>query len=335
LILLFMGQTQGNKGFDPIGRIWPVSVAQGLVSAATGSWKTYFGSGSLTDSVKPMLDFGRKIGPYWLEIENAFGEAQGAIKQGERVIRGEASNLNLLPESRGGAGVSYGPTTIVRRNLGEAVSDYYKSTQSGDAEGAASALVAAKAEMAKLEAFYTKKYLDAGDTPEKAKEKAVRDVWNDYQEINPVVSAMLGKRPTQAQFDLIRAGTTGERGAVVDTAVKAWQAGAQALFNRPGSITREDVSGNRAGLGSAGTGLPTLPKLPGSTVRRSSSSGYLRTQGGAPSVPQGSAYRPSRRRMRSTISRRRSVRRVSRKMPKITRKRPTLGSRVRRSYASA
>jgi hypothetical protein len=335
IILLFMGQTQGNKGFDPIGRIWPVSVAQGLVSAVTGSWKTYFGAGSLTDSVKPMLDFGRKIGPYWLEVENAFGQAQGSIKQGERVIRGEASNLNLLPESRGGAGVSYGPTTIVRRNLAEAVSAYHESTQSGDAEGAAAALATAKAEMAKLEAFYTKKYLDAKDTPEKAKEKAVRDVWNDYQEINPVVSAMLGKRPTQAQFDLIRAGTTGERGAVVDTAVKAWQAGAQALFNRPGSITREDVSGNRAGLGSAGTGLPTLPKLPGSTVRRSSSSGYLRTQGGVPSVSQGSAYSPSRRRMRSTISRRRSVKRISRRMPKIARKRPTLGSRVRRSYASA
>jgi hypothetical protein len=335
LILLFMGQTQGNKGFDPIGRIWPVSVAQGLLSAVTGSWKTYKGAGSLTDSVKPMLDFGRKIGPYWLEIENAFGEAQGAVKQSERVGRGEMSNLNLLPESRGGAGVSYGPTTIVRRNLGEAVSDYYKSTQSGDAEGAASALVAAKAEMAKLEAFYTKKYIDAGDAPEKAKEKAVRDVWNDYQEINPVVSGMLGKRPTQAQFDLIRSGITGERRAVFDAGINAWQAGAQALFNRPGSITREDVSGNRAGLGSAGTGLPTLPKVPGSTVRRSSSSGYLRTQGGAPSIPQGSAYRPSRRRMRSTISRRRSVRRVSRKMPKITRKRPTLGSRVRRSYASA
>jgi hypothetical protein len=345
LILAMRGEIQGNRGFDPVGRVFPISMVQRVWNTLRGMWNTARGAGSARDSIVPALDTARSITPYWLEVENAFGAAQGAIKQGERILRGEAQVQNLLPESRlqGPLGATYGPTTIVRRNLGEAVSAYYNATQSNDTAGANAALDRARIEMKKLEDFYTKKYIANGDDEVTAQTKAQRDVWNDYQEINPVVSAMLGKRPTQAQFDLIRGNISGERAAVVDKAINAWQAGAMALFGRPGAITREDVAMARGG---GGSGIPTIAGIPGirSTLGRglqTAATGYLRQrQASYRPAAIGGVRSPARRRIGAGARIRRSrIRGVTRRKigPRVPRSRVhrVLGTRRRRLYATA
>lgn len=265
IILAMRGEVQGNRGFDPIGRVFPISVAQRALSSMRGIWNTAKGSGSVSDSLKPMADFGRSMFPYWLEAENAFGASQGVVKQGERIIRGESQVQGLTSDSRQSfGGPSYGPNTIVRRNIGEAVSAYWDAQQAGNEAAGAAALVDAQAQMKKLQDFYIQKYLKAGDSEAEAYKKATQDVWNDYQDINPVVAAMMGKRPTAAQWQLIRGGMSGERAAVVDKAVQAWQAGAMALFGRAGAITREDVG---AGRGGGGTIPSRAVALGGGTLR--------------------------------------------------------------------
>lgn len=348
IILALRGEVQGNRGFDPVGRVLPISIIQRALNTVRGMWNTARGAGTAKDALVPLADFGRSMTPYWMEAENAFGAAQGAIKQGERILRGEAQVQNLLPESRlqTMTGPAYGPTTIVRRNLGEAVSAYYNSAQSNDTAGANAALDRARAEMKKLEDFYAQKYMANGDDEITSRVKAERDVWNDYQEINPVVSAMLGKRPTQAQYDLIRGNITGERAAMVDRAVNAWQSGAEALFGRTGSITREDV----AGAGGGGGGIPSIGSI-GSiqsgigqgigTAGFAAPAGYLRR--GQPSYGGTSSRGPGVRRkagVGSRIRRRRLAGVTRRKRgPRIprtrSRTRRVLGTRRRRAYAFA
>jgi hypothetical protein len=344
-ILGLRGEVQGNRGFDPIGRVFPLSVIQRAFSTMRGMYNTFRGAGSTKDTLVPLADFGRSMTPYWLEVENAFNAAQGDIKQGERILRGEAQVQNLLPESRlqTMTGPAYGPTTVVRRNLGEAVSAYYNSAQSNDTAGANAALDRARVEMKKLEDFYTQKYMANGDDEMDARIKAERDVWNDYQEINPVVSGMLGKRPTQAQYDLIRSNITGQRGAVVDRAVQAWQSGAEALFGRTGSITREDV----AGAGGGGGGIPSIAGIRSSLgqgigsmtpamVYSTPSAGYLRTgsggRSGAGATRRRSAGSRIRRRRLAGVTRRK----LGPKVPRTrSRTRRVLGSRRRKAYAFA
>jgi hypothetical protein len=197
--------------------------------------------------------------------------------------------------------------------------------------------------MKKLEDFYTQKYMANGDDEMDARIKAERDVWNDYQEINPVVSGMLGKRPTQAQYDLIRSNITGQRGAVVDRAVQAWQSGAEALFGRTGSITREDV----AGAGGGGGGIPSIAGIRSSLgqgigsmtpamVYSTPSAGYLRTgsggRSGAGATRRRSAGSRIRRRRLAGVTRRK----LGPKVPRTrSRTRRVLGSRRRKAYAFA
>jgi hypothetical protein len=349
IILMLRNEIQGNRGFDPAGRVWPLSIISGAINTMRGMYNTYRGAGSLKDALVPLADYGKRMTPYWLEAENAFNAANSDINQGKRLIQGEAQNQNLLPEyrmqSQGGA--AYGPTTIVRRNLGEAVSAYYNATQSNDTAGANAALDRARGEMAKLQDFYTRKYMANGDDEGTAQTKAERDVWNDYQEINPVVSGMLGKRPTQAQWDLIRGNITGDRGAAVDKAVNAWQSGAEALFGRPGNIVREDMGGGggggipsiaglRSGIGQIGQGIGSRTAGAGLPAP----AGYLR-------APPGYAGR-SRSRVRPALSRRSIRTNIRNKRigvprrrlgPRVARRRQIgnagLGSRRRNTYAPA
>lgn len=337
IILALRGEVQGNRGFDPVGRVFPISMVQRAFNSLRGMWTT---EGTVADKLVPMADFGRSMTPWWLELENAFGNAQGAIKQGERVLRGEAQVQGLLPEKRGQSfqGPSYGPTTVIRRKLGEAVSAYWKADTAGNATGATSAMADAQEQLAKLREFYEAKYTEAGLSPLEARTKAEADVWRDYQEINPAVAAMLGKRPTDGEWKLIRGGMTGERAKTVDDAVAAWQKGASVLFGRRGSITKEDVAANRPSSGGGGgiAGMASaMPRAALPSTRRTSRLAPLSTVSISAPYSGVSSSRPRsltrlrrprglrrRRTARKSVLRRQRSPRVSTRR-RITRRRPS------------
>jgi len=260
LILAIRGEVSGNRGFDPVGRVFPISIAQRALGALRGMFVT---QGSVRDKLTPWADMGRSLVPWVTELENAFGQSVGAIKQGQRIIMGEAQVQDLLPERRAQpfTGPQYGPTTVVRRNLTDAVSRFWEKQQAGDSAGAAQALENAKVELKKLEDYYTAKYVKGGATPEAAVYKARQDLWRDYQELNPAVAGMLGKRPTKAEWDSIRGAITGDRAKAVDAGIAAWQAGARELFGRAAPITREDVAASRGGGGGFRGGLAGVPSM--------------------------------------------------------------------------
>lgn len=333
LALLSRGEVQGNRGFDPVGRIFPISVVTRLLKTAQGSWNIAKETGYLGDALKPWGDFGRSMVPYWAEAENAFGQAMGYPKQAERLLRGEAQQQGLLPQF-GGAfqGPLYGPTTIMRRNLGEAVSDLYEARERGDSAAAQAAIQSAKTELNKLIDYHAAKYIEKGDDPTLAQEKATRDVWNDYQEINPAVAGLMGRRPTQAQYEALRGAITGERGRVVEAGIRAWQQGAQELFGREGTITREEVGAARGG--------PRRPRLvsPGQAFNVITSNRARRTGGPrmvrVPTVGYLRPARPARAVSRRPRARQRRLRvgpapRLPSYGPTITRPRTRLG-RLRR-----
>lgn len=338
LLLAIRGEISGNRGFDPVGRVFPISIVQRFLGALRGMWKTQ-PQATLGERLEPAKDVARSLIPWYTELERAFGSTVNVAKQGERIIRGEAQINDLLPESRTQTltGPQYGPTTIVRRGLMEAVSRFWERQQAGDAAGAAEALETAKGQLKKLEDYYAAKYTKAGATPEAAAYKARQDLWRDYQELNPVVAGMLGKRPTKAEWDLIRGGITGDRAEVVDNGIAAWQAGAQALFGRSAPITREDVAGGR-GTGGGGrggvAGIPSaIPRGPAfgrrSAIPRTRAVGGLRrvgSRGGrlgrGPRLPaaRGTAPRVLRRRgtgLRSLRPRLPGIRRTT--LPRVRR----------------
>lgn len=272
IILSLMGEVRGNRGFDPTGRILGVSLVTRALTALRGAYNVSKAGGTVGDTLVPMWDVGRSMVPFWLEAQRVLGGAQGDIKQAERVRRGEAQTQGLLEGRSGFQPPTYGPTTVFRRNLGDAVSKLYEAQQAGDRQGAEAATADAKAQLAKLEEYHYQKYLAAGKDEATARQMAKRDTWNDYQDINPAVAAMLGKRPTQAQNELILQGITGDRRRIVDQGDNAWKAGAMALFGRQGTTTREESEAARAGGGGRGFNLPGVrsvrfPGLPGSRRR--------------------------------------------------------------------
>lgn len=352
IILSIMGEVRGNRGFDPTGRILGVSLITRALTALRGAKNTARAGGTLGDTLVPMADVARSMVPFWLETERLLGAAQGSVKQAERVLRGEAQTQGMMEGRSGFQPPTYGPTTVFRRNLGDAVSQLYEAQQSGNQAGAAAALADAKAQIAKLEEYHYQKYLTAKKDPATARQMAQRDVWNDYQDVNPAVAALLGRRPTQDQYNLLRQGTTGDRGAIVDTGIKAWQGGAQALFGRPGTITREETGMARAGGGGRGFNLPgerrvAFPSFPGTGTRR-------RVEPDLEPPPVRSVRSRVRRVAEEPIERvragTRSVRRLGRQTrfgirpPRIrqpsvpgrrSRLRRRVGSRRRRDYAAA
>lgn len=292
VLLALKGEISGNRGFDPVGRVFPISLAQRFLGAVRGMWSSA-PQASVMQRLQPGFDVARSMIPWYTELERAFGNTTGIIKQSQRVWMGEAQNQDLLPERRSQplTGPQYGPTTIIRRDLTDALSRYYDAQKKGNESGAAQALETAKGEVKKLEDYYASKYVKAGQTPEAAAYKAHQDVWRDYQELNPVVAGMLGKRPTKAEFDLIRGAISGDRGQAVDEGIAAWQAGAQALFGRAAPVTREDVAASRAsvGAGRASLGASVIPRG-GITLRGGLGLGGLRAgglrRGGGVSAPR-------------------------------------------------
>ena len=289
VILALNGEISGNRGFDPVGRVFPISVAQRFLGALRGMWTTQ-SQASIGERLQPGLDVVRSMVPWFTELERVYSSTVSPVKQSTRVVMGEAQNQDLLPERRAQpfTGPQYGPTTIVRRGLVDAVGRYWVKQQEGDEAGAAQALETAKVQLKKLEDYYAAKYVKAGATPEAAAYKARQDVWRDYQELNPAVAGMLGKRPTKAEWDAIRGAITGDRAKAVDDGIAAWQAGAQALFGRAAPITREDVAAGRASIGGGRGGVAGIPSaIPrGRRIGGLRRVGSLRRVGGRTAAPR-------------------------------------------------
>lgn len=253
LILWARGEVQGNRGFDPAGRVFGVSVANRFYSTIVGALHT---KGTIGQHLVPFADLGGSMVPWFAAVQNMLGASQSKMKQGERVIRGDADTEGLLPKKGvSSLGPSYGPTTIIRRQLGEAVSEYWEASQAGNTAQAQAAFARAQAQLAQLRNFYLEKY--AGDPD--AYKKAETDIWRDYQELNPAVAGMLGKRPTAGEWQLLHGRMSGDRLKVVNDAVAAWQSGAMALFGKEGQVTKEDVAANRRGGGGGNfLGMPSI-----------------------------------------------------------------------------
>lgn len=253
LVLAMRGEIVGNRGFDPVGKVVPISMVQRFLGALRGVYNQFKNPlTSLGERLTPLADLGRSMVPYWAEAEHLFGRINQTGAQAIRLLRGEAQVNDLLEGRSGFQGQTYGPTTVIRRNLLEDVSEWYEALDRKDPKAAAAAIENAKAEVNKLIQYHYQKYLKSGLDEQTAMQKAEKDAWNDYQDINPAVAAMLGKRPTDAQLELMLKGMSGDRLAAAKRGLAAWQAGAQELFGREGVTTREQMAENRAGGGSAG-----------------------------------------------------------------------------------
>lgn len=359
IILGLMGEVRGNRGFDPTGRILAVSLVSRALNSVRGAINTTVkGAGTLKHGMVPLLDTARSMVPFWLEVENVLGKAQGPLKQSERVRRGEAMTQGLIEGRSGFIPPTYGPTTVVRRSMGEAIGRWGEADKRGDVAGAARELEKAQGERKLLFDYHYNRYLAAGKDAVTARTMAERDVWNDYQDINPAVAALLGRRPTAAQEELVLKGITGQRRRVVDHGDAVWKAGSMALFGRPGVTTKEAVAANRGGggggggdgfgfrlpgegrgrfqlPGAGGLGTSRRVSVPGarstrSRIRRSVGSPAASVRRGVRSVRR-SILGPERRRRAPAVTR--AKRDYSPPNRNVARRQ--LGSRRRREYAGA
>jgi hypothetical protein len=252
VILGMQNQIQGNRGFDPASRVFPISLAQAFASSIQATFATYQGAGDMSDVATPMVDFFAKLTPGGMEIRNWFGDDR-TLRRSKSVTSAEARAAGMELPKQGGQR-SAGPTTIVKRNLESAVGAMEEARVSGDTEAYAKAEGQARAEMAKLENYYIKRETERGKSPEEAAKAAKAAVWRDYQEINPVSSALGGRRPTASEYQTITTGATGARAITQQAGISAWQQGANALFNKTGTVTRETASASSGGGTGGGSG---------------------------------------------------------------------------------
>ena len=246
-ILGMQNQIQGNRGFDPASRVFLVSTLQSLSNAVLGSYQTAQGAGKGSDFMIPILDAAARLTPGAQEIRKIAG-ANTDLRRSSQIFAAEARSLNMeMP--RPGAAPAFGPTTVVRRLLQESVGEMARAQAANDSAGYDKAVESAKEQLAKLEEYYVKRRTELGDTPEEAAKHAKQAVWRDYQETNPVLAALGGRRVTNAEYQSLISGPTGERAETQQRGIAAWQAGAQALFGRSGAITKEEVAAARGGNG--------------------------------------------------------------------------------------
>ena len=247
IILGLQNQIQGNRGFDPASRVFLVSLIQAMSNAVTGAYQTAQGAGKGSDFAVPLIDAASRLTPGAQELRKLFG-ANTDLRRSSQITAAEARALNMeMP--RPGAAPSFGPTTVVRRLLQESVGNMARAQAEGDAVGYDKAVASAQEQITKLTDFYVEQRTKLGDTPEEAAKHAKQAVWRDYQETNPVLAALGGRRVTNAEYQSLTSGATGERAETQQRGIEAWQAGAQALFGRPGAITKEEVAATRGGSG--------------------------------------------------------------------------------------
>lgn len=275
-ILGMQNQVQGGKGFDPASRVFLVSVVNALTQAVRESYATYSGAGPASHVVQPFIDFAARLTPGANEIRKLFGD-NTYEQQAKNVSRAEARSLGMeLPKT--GAAPSAGPTTVARRFLASAVGEMEEARRKNDQVAYQKAFTKAQEEIGYLQEYYVKHRTELGDSPADAEKHAKQAVWRDYQEINPVVAALGGRRPTAAELQSITSGPTGERAEAQQRGMEAWQAGAQALFGKTGATTKEEVASSRGG------GIPANLSVPATGGGGGGgSTGTISTGRGAPS----------------------------------------------------
>lgn len=240
------GWVDGRSTIDPLQKAFALATTSQIARDITSGAKIAMKGGTVEEVLAPLrrsitrLTFGAP------ELEYMLGKERDTTEAARRGITENAKAKGFeLPAP--GFGGTVGLTNIKRKALSQAVSDMDIAQRKGDAEGYAKAKAAAQKQLTELEDYYLKQRLEAGDSPEVAAKTAKASVWGDYQENNPVTAALGGKRPTAEQYKQLVESSTGERGQVIRQGIKAWQDGAQALFGKPGNITKEDVAENRSG----------------------------------------------------------------------------------------
>jgi hypothetical protein len=279
------GWVDGRSTIDPTQKAFVFSTASQILRDIASGAKIAMKGGKTSEALEPLrrtmtrLTFGAP------ELEYLLGKDRDTSEAARRAMAENARAKGFdIPAP--GFGGTVGLTNVKRKALSQAVSDMDIAQRKGDAEGYAKAKAAAQKQLTELEAYYLKQRLEAGDSPEVAARTAKASVWGDYQENNPVTAALGGKRPTAEQYKQLVESSTGERGQVIRQGIKAWQDGAQALFGKPGNITKEDVAENR----------------PGGTVREPSY-GRVSLTGGVSGRMKSVGVAPSRGRRRAKIRR--------------------------------
>ena len=239
------GWVDGKSTIDPTQRAFVISTAsQILRDLASGANIKFVKGGSYSEAFAPLRRTVSRLAFGVPELESLLGMERDSTDAARKAMAENARAKGIDAPVSAFRGV-IGLTNIKRKALSQAVSDMDVAKRNGDTEGYNKAKAEAQKQIAELEAYYLKQRLEAGDSPEVAARTAKSSVWSDYQDNNPVTAALGGKRPTAEQYKQLVESSTGERGEVIRQGIKAWQDGAQALFGKPGNITKEDVAENR------------------------------------------------------------------------------------------
>jgi hypothetical protein len=240
------GWVDGRSTIDPLQKAFALATASQILRDGTSGLKIALKGGSPAEVLEPLRKSMTRLTFGAPELEYLLGKERDNTEAARRGMMENAKAKGFEIPSPGFGG-TVGLTNVKRKALSQAVSDMDIAQRKGDTEGYAKAKAAAQKQLTELEAYYLKQRLEAGDSPEVAAKTAKASVWGDYQENNPVTAALGGKRPTAEQYKQLVESSTGERGQVIRQGIKAWQDGAQALFGKPGNITKEDVVENRPG----------------------------------------------------------------------------------------
>ncbi len=240
------GWLDGRKPLDPSQRAFVFSTASKLLRDLVSGFKIFSDTGDVTKAIVPLRKTLLQMSFGGAELNYLLGMNPGEVNITKNMILENAKVEGIETPPAGVFGPA-GYTSVQRRAISDDVSRMAQAQRDGDTEAFSKAKASAQKNIAELEAFYTKQRLEAGDSPEVAAKTAKASVWQDYQEINPVTAALGGRRPSVEQYKQLIGDATTERGQVIRQGIKAWQDGAQALFGKPGNITKEDVAENRPG----------------------------------------------------------------------------------------
>lgn len=302
------GWVDGRTTIDPTQRVFAIATASQIIRDITSGAKIAAKGGSVSEALEPLRRSIIRLTFAAPELEYLLGKERDSAEGARRAMTENAKAQGIELPSPGFTG-TVGLTNIKRKALSQAVSDMDIAKRKGDTEGYNKAKAAAQKQISELEAYYLKQRLDAGDSPEVAAKTAKASVWGDYQENNPVTAALGGKRPTAEQYKQLVGDPTTERGQSIRQGIKAWQDGAQALFGKPGNLTKEDVAENRP-RGTVREPSYGRVSLTGGVSSRMQSVGPRSSRGRWPKIRRVSLT-GRRRRISPLRSRRRKIRRVS------------------------
>ncbi len=236
--MMIQDMRSGGKGYDPSGIVVPLSLLSSFVNTVRGIAAVPFKHANI-----PLEDLAARMVPFSQELMKLTGLNRES-RNATAVYNGWMREIGMPVERKGsGGGIPYGPTTKMRRGMDEAVQEMAKAQREGDSAGYQKALKRATENREELVAYYR-------DERKMTQEKAEAAAYRDYAELNPIRRAYQGKAITDEEYAKLDAAMgTSERSNQARAAVAAWQQGAQTLFGRAGSITKEETAANRPSSG--------------------------------------------------------------------------------------